>query len=205
MFGLSKYKKLYTRKLKKIIQIQMPFIQTKLAGVKIFEPRVFADERGYFFESYNQNLFRQEGSINDTFVQDNQARSTRGVLRGLHYQIGAFAQSKLVRVVEGEVLDVVVDIRENSPTYGQWESVILSAENKRQLYVPRGFAHGYVVLSPTAEFFYKCDNFYSKANEGSIMYNDPTLNIDWQIAPSEVLLSEKDTLNPHFGEHRRFY
>jgi dTDP-4-dehydrorhamnose 3,5-epimerase len=183
----------------------MPFIETKLVGVKIFEPRIFADERGYFFESYNQNLFRQEGGINDTFVQDNQARSTRGVLRGLHYQVGAWAQSKLVRVVEGEVLDVVVDIREASPTFGQWEGVLLSAENKRQLYVPRGFAHGYVVLSPTAEFFYKCDNFYSKVSEGSIRFDDATLQIDWQIDLSEILLSEKDTLNPNFGEHRRFY
>ena len=182
----------------------MPFIETALAGVKIFEPQLWPDERGYFYESYNQNVFRAAG-INDSFVQDNQSRSTYGVLRGLHYQVGEFAQSKLVRVIEGEVLDVVVDIRDGSPSFGKWTSVVLSADNKKQLYIPRGFAHGYIVLSKTAEFFYKCDNFYSKAHEGSIAYNDASLNIDWQVEPDKIILSEKDKLHPRFGEHRKFY
>jgi len=182
----------------------MPFIETALEGVKVFEPKLWPDARGYFYESYNQKVFRAAG-INDSFVQDNQSRSTYGVLRGLHYQLGAFAQSKLVRVLEGEVLDVVVDIREGSPTYGQWHSEVLSAENKKQMYVPRGFAHGYVVLSETAEFFYKCDNFYSKAHEGSIIYNDPQLKIDWKVPADKVLLSDKDKVHPVLGEHRKFY
>lgn len=180
------------------------FTETGIEGLKIFEPKVWGDDRGYFFESYNYDVFRQAG-INAIFVQDNQSRSTRGVLRGLHYQVGAYAQAKLVRCIEGEVLDVVVDIREGSPTYGQSFSLILSAENKKQLFIPRGFAHGFVVLSETAEFFYKCDNFYSKASEGGILYNDPALKIDWQIDASEVLLSEKDKVNPTFGNHLKFY
>ncbi|MEL6922465.1 MAG: dTDP-4-dehydrorhamnose 3,5-epimerase [Bacteroidota bacterium] len=180
------------------------FTATPLEGVQVFDPKLWPDARGYFYESYNQKIFRAAG-INDSFVQDNQSRSTYGVLRGLHYQVGAFAQSKLVRVLEGEVLDVVVDIRDGSPTYGQWHSEILSAANKKQMYVPRGFAHGYVVLSETAEFFYKCDNFYSKAHEGSIMYNDAKLNIDWKIPEADVLLSDKDKVHPGFGEHRKFY
>ena len=138
-------------------------------------------------------------------MQDNQSRSTRGVLRGLHYQRGAYAQAKLVRCIEGEVLDVVVDIREGSPTYGQSYCLVLSAENKKQLFIPRGFAHGFLVLSETAEFFYKCDNFYSKASEGGILYNDPALNIDWQFDLSQANLSEKDTINPTFGNHLKFY
>jgi len=181
----------------------MPFIDTAIKGLKIFEPKVWGDDRGYFYESYNENTFKAAG-IDATFVQDNQARSVFGVLRGLHYQVPPFAQAKLVRVIEGEVLDVVVDIREGSETYGQTFSVLLSAENKKQLFVPRGFAHGYVVLSPTAEFFYKCDNFYSKADEGSILYNDPSLKIDWKIDLKEAILSEKDTENSLFGEHRKF-
>lgn len=180
----------------------MPFIKTPIPDLLVFEPRIFEDERGYFFESYNQQLFEEAG-IDARFVQDNQSRSTYGVLRGLHYQLPPFAQAKLVRVFEGEVLDVAVDIRPDSPTYGQWYSVILSATNKRQMFVPRGFAHGYVVLSETAEFFYKCDNFYSKAHEGSIRYDDPTLKIDWQIDLSKAILSEKDQVHPGFGEHRQ--
>lgn len=180
----------------------MPFTNTPIAGLKIFEPRVWGDERGYFFESYNENTFKEAG-INAKFVQDNQARSVYGVLRGLHYQVAPFAQAKLVRVLEGKVLDVVVDIRENSPNYGQTFSIELSAENKKQLFIPRGFAHGYVVLSETAEFFYKCDNFYSKVHEGSILYNDPMLNIDWQIDLENAILSEKDQINSLFGEHRK--
>ncbi len=179
----------------------MPIIDTSIKGLKVFEPKVWEDDRGYFYESYNANTFKEAG-IHAKFVQDNQAKSVFGVLRGLHYQVPPFAQAKLVRVIEGEVLDVVVDIREGSPTYGQTYSILLSAENKKQLFVPRGFAHGYVVLSETAEFFYKCDNFYSKECEGSILYNDPTLNIDWKINLDQAILSEKDKVNSLFGEHR---
>ena len=150
----------------------MPFIETEIEDLVIYEPSVWKDDRGYFFEAYNKRTL-EAGGIATAFVQDNQAHSTYGVLRGLHYQVGAFAQAKLVRVVEGEVLDVVVDLRPNSATYGKSYSIRLSATNKRQLFVPRGFAHGYLVLSPTAEFFYKCDNFYSKANEGGLLFNDP--------------------------------
>ncbi len=180
------------------------FIETGIEGLTIFEPKVWSDDRGYFFESYNYDVFRQAG-INSVFVQDNQSRSTRGVLRGLHYQRGAYAQAKLVRCIEGEVLDVVVDIREASPTYGQSFSIVLSAENKKQMYIPRGFAHGFLVLSETAEFFYKCDNFYSKGSEGGLLYNDPFLKIDWQMDVSDVILSEKDKVNPTFGNHLKFY
>lgn len=178
----------------------MPFRETPIPGLLVFEPKIWGDQRGYFYESYNQKTFHEAGITND-FIQDNQARSTYGVLRGLHYQTGEFEQAKLVRVIEGECLDVVVDIRKDSPTYGEWFSIRLSAENKKQLFVPRGFAHGYVVLSETVEFFYKCDNFYSKESEGAIIYNDPTLNIDWEIDLEKVILSEKDLVNPRFGEH----
>lgn len=179
------------------------FTETEIPDLKIFEPRVITDERGYFFEAFNANVFR-DGGIETQFVQDNQARSTVGVLRGLHYQVAPFAQAKLVRVIHGEVLDVAVDLREDSPTYGKWYSIRLSAENKRQFFVPRGFAHGYVVLSETAEFFYKCDNFYSKAHEGGIRWDDPTLNIDWEIDTEQMILSEKDRVLPEFGAHRKF-
>jgi dTDP-4-dehydrorhamnose 3,5-epimerase len=178
----------------------MPFIDTDFPGLYIFEPMVFGDDRGYFFESYNQKTFDDKG-INSHFVQDNQAKSTFGVLRGLHFQKGDAAQAKLVRVLEGSVLDVVVDLRQGSPTYGQSFSIELSAENKKQLYVPRGFAHGYVVLSETAEFFYKCDNFYSKADEGGIIYNDPSLSIDWKIDLSKAVLSEKDKVLVTLSQH----
>ncbi|MEY4106026.1 MAG: dTDP-4-dehydrorhamnose 3,5-epimerase [Bacteroidota bacterium] len=178
----------------------MSFTETPLSGLLVFEPNVHRDERGYFFESYNAHTFKAAG-IETTFVQDNQARSTYGVLRGLHYQCGERAQAKLVRVLEGEVLDVAVDLRTGSPTYGRWYSVLLSAENQKQLFVPRGFAHGYVVLSRTAEFFYKCDNFYHKASEGGIRFDDPALGIDWGLPAHDVLLSEKDSLLPSFGNH----
>jgi dTDP-4-dehydrorhamnose 3,5-epimerase len=178
----------------------MSFTETPLSGLLVFEPNVYRDERGYFFESYNAHTFKAAG-IETTFVQDNQARSTYGVLRGLHYQCGERAQAKLVRVLEGEVLDVAVDLRTGSPTYGRWYSVLLSAENQKQLFVPRGFAHGYVVLSRTAEFFYKCDNFYHKASEGGIRFDDPALGIDWGLPAHDVLLSEKDSLLPSFGNH----
>jgi len=181
----------------------MPFFTTPIQDLIVYEPTVWDDTRGYFFESYNKQTFSGQG-ITAEFVQDNEARSTFGILRGLHYQTGPYAQAKLVRVVEGEVLDVAVDIRPESQTYGQWYSIRLSAENKRQLYVPRGFAHGYVVLSPTAVFCYKCDNFYSRDHEGGIRFDDPTLGIDWQIEHADVLLSEKDTLQPAFGNHIPF-
>lgn len=181
----------------------MPFSTTPIQDLIVYEPTVWDDPRGYFFESYNKQTFSGQG-ITAEFVQDNEARSTFGILRGLHYQTGQYAQAKLVRVVEGEVLDVAVDIRPESQTYGQWYSIRLSAENKRQLYVPRGFAHGYVVLSPTAVFCYKCDNFYSRDHEGGIRFDDPTLGIDWQIEHADVLLSEKDTLQPAFGNHIPF-
>ncbi|MBP7274010.1 MAG: dTDP-4-dehydrorhamnose 3,5-epimerase [Saprospiraceae bacterium] len=182
----------------------MPIIDTHIEGLKIFEPQVWEDERGYFYESYNFNTFAA-GGIDANFVQDNQAFSTYGVLRGLHYQVGEMAQAKLVRVIQGEVLDVVVDIRPDSATYGEWYSILLNETNKRQFFVPRGFAHGYVVLSPTALFFYKCDNFYSKQHEGGILFNDSTLNINWHIPLADATLSEKDLAQPIFGEHRKFY
>ncbi len=179
----------------------MPFIETGFAGLVLFEPNVINDGRGYFFESYNLRDFHRAG-IHTAFVQDNQARSSYGVVRGLHYQVAPYAQAKLVRMVEGEVLDVVVDLRPHSVTYGQSYSVRLSAENKRQLFVPRGFAHGYAVLSDVAEFFYKCDNYYSRPHEGGLRYNDPAFQINWEIPEADMLLSEKDQLWPKFGEHR---
>lgn len=182
----------------------MPFIAPPLEGLMIFEPKVWKDERGYFYESYNYNTFKEAG-IPTTFVQDNESKSSYGVLRGLHYQLGEYAQAKLVRVAEGSVLDVVVDIREGSSTYGQSFTILLSAENKKQLFIPRGFAHGFVVLSDTAVFCYKCDNFYSKEHEGGVRFDDPAFDIDWQIPTAEMILSEKDQLNPAFGTHKKFH
>ncbi len=179
----------------------MPITDTHFEGVKIFEPKIWEDARGYFFESYNLETLRSHG-IDVSFVQDNQAQSSFGVLRGLHYQVGSFMQAKLVRVLEGEVLDVILDIRPTSFTYGQWLGVRLSAENKKQLFIPRGFAHGYVVLSKKATFFYKCDNYYSKAHEGGIRFNDPNLHINWEIQENEMILSEKDLVWPVLGQHR---
>jgi dTDP-4-dehydrorhamnose 3,5-epimerase len=172
----------------------MPFIKTAFPGLLIFEPKVFGDSRGYFFESYNANTFSAEG-VDIKFVQDNQAQSSYGVLRGLHYQLTPYAQTKLVRALSGTILDVAVDIRKGSPTYGKTFTIELSAENKKQLLVPKGFAHGYSVLSETAEVFYKCDAFYHKEAEGGIMYNDPLLNIDWQIPADKAIVSEKDLLH----------
>jgi dTDP-4-dehydrorhamnose 3,5-epimerase len=173
----------------------MPFVTTDFPGLLIFEPKVFEDNRGYFFESYNANTFLAEG-VAIKFVQDNQAQSSYGVLRGLHYQLAPHAQTKLVRALSGSILDVVVDIRKGSPTYGKVFTIELSAANKKQLLVPKGFAHGYSVLSPTAEVFYKCDAFYHKESEGGIIYNDPMLNIDWQIPVGKAIVSEKDILLP---------
>jgi dTDP-4-dehydrorhamnose 3,5-epimerase len=178
----------------------MPFTKTEIPDLMVFDPKVFSDDRGYFFESFNANVFAAEGVV-ETFVQDNQAYSGRGVLRGLHYQRMPFTQAKLVRVLEGEVLDVAVDIRKDSPTYGKWHAELLSGENKRQLYVPRGFAHGYVVLSETATFFYKCDNFYSKSHEAGIRPDCPVLNIGWNFDLSEAIIAERDKNFPSFGEH----
>jgi len=175
----------------------MPFTETPIPDHFVFEPKIFEDARGYFFESFNSALFA-ERNINVNFVQDNQSKSTYGVLRGLHYQLNPFAQAKLVRVISGEVLDVAVDIRQNSPTYGQHFSILLSAENKKQLYIPRGFAHGFIVVSETAEFFYKCDNYYSKEHDAGIIYNDPTLKIDWRLETDKILVSEKDKNLPEF-------
>lgn len=178
------------------------FLSTKIPDVKIFEPRIFKDNRGYFYESYNAITFDKAG-ITAKFVQDNESQSSYGVLRGLHYQTGDYAQAKLVRVLEGKVLDIAVDIRKNSVTFGQWIGVELSAENKRQLFIPRGFAHGFLVLSKTATFFYKCDNFYSKSHEGGIRFDDPTLDIDWQIPPNNFIVSEKDIELPFLGQHKQ--
>lgn len=177
----------------------MPFIATGFPGLLIFEPKLWPDGRGYFFESYNQKVFNAEGvAIN--FVQDNQASSVYGVIRGLHYQMNPYAQSKLVRVLSGSILDVAVDIRKNSPTYGKVYTLELSAENKKQLLVPKGFAHGYSVLSETAEVFYKCDEFYNKESEAGIAWNDAGLNIDWKIAKNKAIISEKDMKHPGFNE-----
>lgn len=177
----------------------MPFIATDIPGLLIYEPRVFEDSRGYFFESYNQQSFSAEG-INIKFVQDNQAKSTYGVIRGLHYQLDPHAQTKLIRVLSGAILDVVVDLRKGSPAFGKVFSIELSAENKKQLLVPKGFAHGYSVLSETAEVLYKCDEFYHKESEGGVLYNDPALNIDWQIPADKAIVSEKDTKYPGIND-----
>lgn len=177
----------------------MPFSKVSIPGLLIFEPAVFADSRGFFYESYNENVFVKEG-INEKFVQDNQSRSEYGVVRGLHFQQGDFAQSKLVRVLIGTILDVAVDIRRNSPTYGQVYTIELSAENKKQLYIPKGFAHGFSVLSDVAEVLYKCDNFYNKQSEGGILLNDPQLAIDWQIPSDKMIVSDKDKNNMAFAD-----
>jgi len=173
----------------------MPFHSTPVSGLYLFEPKVFEDERGYFFESFNERHFEEIG-LRPRFVQDNQARSMRGVVRGLHYQHPPLAQGKLVRVLRGEILDVAVDIRKGSPTYGQHHAVVLNASNRLQLWVPAGFAHGYAVLSPDAEVFYKCDDFYAPDHEGGIALNDPELNIDWRIPLDEQVLSKKDQNHP---------
>ncbi len=177
----------------------MPFIETELKGLKVFEPRVFADSRGYFFESFNKQLFAEAG-INTEFVQDNESQSQKGVLRGLHYQLNPMSQAKLIRVVEGEVLDVVVDIRVGSPTYGKSFGLVVSAENKKQLYIPRGFAHGFLVLSDSCIFQYKCDNYYSKESEGGIHFNDPELNINWGLDLANAIVSDKDKVLPAFKD-----
>lgn len=170
----------------------MNYTETKLKGCFIIEPQIFNDKRGYFFESFNQKKINEFLGYSINFVQDNESFSSKGVLRGLHYQTGEFAQAKLVRVVKGSVLDVAVDIRKDSPTFGQHVSVELNGENKRQLFVPRGFAHGFIVLSETVILSYKCDNFYNKDSEGGISYKDSTLSINWMLPESSFIISEKD-------------
>ena len=181
----------------------MKVIETDIPEVKIIESKVFADQRGYFFESYNEKIFKEKVK-NTQFIQDNESKSNYGVLRGLHYQLPPFAQSKLVRVIKGEVLDVAVDIRKGSPTFKKWVSVVLNEENKRQLFVPRGFAHGYVVLSDEAVFAYKVDNKYSPEYERGIKYNDRNLNIDWKINNKDIILSEKDKISKRINEVEAF-
>jgi dTDP-4-dehydrorhamnose 3,5-epimerase len=179
----------------------MPFHTTDISGLLIFEPKVFEDSRGYFFEAYNEQVFFSQG-IDLRFVQDNQSKSSYGVIRGLHYQLHPHAQFKLVRVIEGKILDVAVDLRKNSPTFGKHFSLELSAENKKQLLIPVGFAHGFSVLSDTAVVLYKCDALYNKESEGGIRYNDSSLHIDWKISSGKEIISEKDNQLPLF-EHCR--
>ncbi len=174
----------------------MKFTETKLNGCFIIDPKVIQDERGYFMESFNERTFQNNIKQAVHFVQDNQSFSSKGVLRGLHYQTGEFAQAKLVRVIQGEVLDVAVDIRPESETFGKYVTVVLSAENQKQFFIPRGFAHGFLVLSETATFFYKCDNFYNKESEGGILFNDNSIGIDWNFDPEKLIISEKDKFLP---------
>jgi len=175
----------------------MEIVKTKIPDLYIIKPRVFEDNRGYFFESYNKNIFLQNG-IDQNFVQDNESKSSKGVLRGLHFQKTPFAQGKLVRVMQGAVLDVAVDLRKASPTYGKWVAVELNHDNKWMYWIPPGFAHGFVTLEDSTVFFYKCTNVYNKDSEGSILWNDPDLNIDWKVA--NPILSEKDQNSPLFKD-----
>ena len=175
----------------------MRFTPTDIPDVVLIEPKVFADDRGYFFESFSQKEFEANiGRIN--FVQDNESKSSYGVLRGLHYQLAPFAQAKLVSAVSGKVLDVAVDIRKGSPTYGKYVAVEISDENKLRLFIPRGFAHAFITLSDKAIFQYKCDNFYNKESEAAIRFDDPTLNIDWRVAGEKIIASPKDGAAPYF-------
>ena len=174
--------------------------ETFLKGCFVITPKVFADERGYFFESFNKNKFEQLTGTSVNFIQDNQSKSSRGVLRGLHFQKGEFAQAKLVRVIKGKVLDVCVDIRKKSPTYGKHFSIILDGVENKQLFVPRGFAHGFLVLEDNTIFSYKCDNLYNKESEAGIIYNDDSLSIDWGFPKEELILSEKDIKLPKFNK-----
>ncbi len=173
----------------------MNIISTELKGLYIIEPKVFEDDRGYFFESFNEKIFQQNG-IEIKWVQDNQSKSGYGVLRGLHYQLQPYAQTKLVRVLDGEILDIAVDLRKDSPTYKKWLGIRLSSVNKKQLLVPKGFAHGFSVLSETAVVFYKCDEFYNPQAEGGILYDDCELGIDWGLPGADILLSKKDRVLP---------
>lgn len=178
----------------------MKIEHTSLKDCFIVHDTVYGDSRGYFFESFNKQDFHKETGLDINFVQDNQSRSCRGVLRGLHYQAEKYAQAKLVRILEGKVLDIAVDLRKSSPTFGQHIALELSADSFQQLFIPRGFAHGFVVLSEYATFFYKCDNYYHKEAEGGIIYNDSTLSIDWMLPEEALILSDKDKLLPTFSE-----
>lgn len=178
----------------------MKLIEIPLKDCYVIEPIIFEDDRGYFYEKYNEKRFENLTGLNGHFVQDNISKSSYGVLRGLHLQKGEYAQAKLVSCLEGEVWDVAVDLRVDSPTFGQWYGVELTAENKRQFYIPRGFAHGFSVLSDIAIFTYKCDNFYNKESEGGILWNDTDLNIDWKLPTEVIQLSEKDKIQPLFKE-----
>jgi dTDP-4-dehydrorhamnose 3,5-epimerase len=177
----------------------MPFVSTDFPGLFIFEPVVFEDARGYFYESYNFKVFLTQG-LKDDYVQDNQSRSAYGVVRGLHYQLEPYAQTKLVRALSGRILDVAVDIRKGSPTYGKYFSIELSGDNKKELYIPKGFAHGFSVLSETAEVMYKCDAFYNKESEAGLVFNDPLLGIDWKIPEKDAVVSEKDRVLPQLRD-----
>ena len=177
----------------------MNFTEHQIKGLISVEPRIFEDTRGYFFEAYNESLFHKNG-IRSHFVQDNQSKSSGGVIRGLHYQQNPFAQAKLVRVLLGAIMDVAVDIRKGSPTFGQHLAIELSAENNRQLFIPAGFAHGFSVLSPTAVVMYKCDQVYNKESEGGIRYNDEELGIDWMVPGTALTVSDKDLQLPSFSE-----
>ncbi|MBN1331455.1 dTDP-4-dehydrorhamnose 3,5-epimerase [Candidatus Dojkabacteria bacterium] len=176
----------------------MQFEKFGIEGLVLIKPAVFEDARGFFLETYSKKRFKEEGGIDSEFVQDNHSRSSKGVLRGLHFQSPPFAQDKLLRVVSGEVLDVAVDIRKNSPTYGKWHSVVLSEKNKNIFFVPQGFAHGFLVLSETCDFEYKVSNYYSKESEGGVMWNDPDLAVEWGI--NDPIVSEKDSQNLSFKE-----
>ncbi len=177
----------------------MKIHETGIANLYVIETKVFFDERGYFFESYNEAKYKEQG-LDYNFIQDNQAKSQYGVIRGLHFQKGEYAQAKLIRVLSGKILDVAVDIRKNSPTYGKVFSVELSDENKKQLLIPRGFAHGYSVLTDEAVVEYKCDNIYMPSADGGIKYNDKELNVNWEIPKEKQIVSEKDKLNPNFAD-----
>ena len=178
----------------------MEVIKTEIEGVFIIEPKVFGDSRGYFFESFNANEFKAKTGVDINFVQDNESRSHYGVLRGLHFQKPPYAQSKLVRVVKGRVVDVAVDIRKESATYGKYVSVELTEDNHRQFFIPKGFAHGFVVLTDDAIFQYKCDNFYHPEAEGALMWNDPDVNIVWPIKAEDIELSAKDQNHPNLKD-----
>jgi dTDP-4-dehydrorhamnose 3,5-epimerase len=182
----------------------MSFTKTSIEGLLIFEPKIFKDTRGFFFESFNKKNFLS-ADIHTEFVQDNQAYSQYGVVRGLHFQNGSDCQAKLVTVLQGAVLDVVVDLRQHSATFGKVFSIELNSENKLQLFVPRGFAHGYAVLSETALFYYKCDNYYNPSAEGAININDPSLNIDWKVPKEKMLISDKDKLAPNFDSKKHYF
>ncbi|MBO5086203.1 MAG: dTDP-4-dehydrorhamnose 3,5-epimerase [Paludibacteraceae bacterium] len=182
----------------------MEIIKTPIKDLVVIKPRVFSDARGFFFETYNEERYREAG-ITQQFVQDNMSKSSYGVVRGLHFQKPPYSQAKLVQVIEGAVLDVAVDLRSDSATYGQWHAIELTAENHLQFLIPRGFAHGFAVLSETAIFTYKCDNLYHPESEGGIIYNDPTLNIDWGIPADKALISEKDTKHPLFKDLEKIF